>query len=563
MDILNILTPSCFLSKIDWTLAFNHIGICEEDRRYLCFRWKSRYFQFCCHPNGQSNAPYVINYLCRPIIKYLSSLSINLNLYIDNSHLYSRSFTDMERSIDITLDIFHRAGFTINYKKSVLAPVQKITFLGFDIDTVEFSVAVSKRKRYDLFQLVNSICQHPRRKVSIRFLAKIIGKIIATFPASDHAPLHYRALDRFKVRMLVHYNQKWTQKVMLSYSCIKQLTWWRDNVQTDKMKHSLYTRNPTLHLYVDSSGEAWGSVLGSRVMKSVFSEEQKQLHINTKELLAVYYGINSHLDTLKGQCFVVFSDNSTTVSILKKKSSADKLRDRIVGRIFDLIFEYNMSIRVSWLSSAQNFLADKASRSAVKNPLIEWSCHKDTISFIKNLPQFQANIDLFASHLNNILPVFASFTPCPGSIMTDCFNLNWDNYVGFIHCAPRLIPKCLHHIDQNQVKLIQGIFPVRPTANWWVPLVSHLKLPPVLLPKNTANKLFLPWDKSIRHPLARKMRMCFMTLCANCYVDTNFLKELQSMLQKMVGTPVLQQEWVPLPADGCSSPRKRKFRDLT
>ena len=262
------------------------------------------------------------------------------------------------------------------------------------------------------------------------------------------------------------------------------------------MKKSLHVRSPTFHLYVDSSGESWGAVLGSSEVKSVFSESQKNLHINTKELLAVLYGISSHLHILRSSSFVLYSDNTMVVSTLKKKSSSDKLRDRITARIFSLIFDHNMEMHISWIASAQN-PSDKLSRTAVKNYFTEWSCSPDTVHFIKNIPGFCANIDLFASHLNNILPKFCSWKLLPGSFMTDCFNLDWSKYIGFLHSPPRLTGRCLKHINENKVKLVQGIFIVRPSANWWVPLMLHVKSAPVLLPKDTVKKLFLPWDRSI------------------------------------------------------------------
>ena len=296
-------------------------------------------------------------------------------------------------------------------------------------------------------------------KSQLGILENIFGKIVAMFPASDHAQLHYRALDQFKVRMLILHKSKWTRKVTLSPSALKQLRWWRDNVQMDKMERSLYLHPPEVHLYVDSCDEAWGSVLEGKEIKSVFSHEQQLLHINTKELLAVYYGILSHIAVLTGRSFVVYSDNVTTVSTLKKKSSANKMRDHIVGRIFQLVLDHNMFLHTSWISGDSNGLADMASHTAIKSCASEWSCHPDTIKFLKNLLEFEANIDFFSTHLNNILPVLASLCPCPGSIMTDCFNLDWDKYIGFIHCPPKLIPRCLHQIEANRVRKVQGIFP--------------------------------------------------------------------------------------------------------
>ena len=230
-----------------------------------------------------------------------------------------------------------------------------------------------------------------------------------------------------------------------------------------------------------------------------------------------------------------------------------------MGKIYQLVFEHDMDILCSFIKGSENIQADVASRSIVMtNKVTEFSCHKDTVKFIKSIPEFACTIDLFSSHLNNIVPTFASFVPCPGAIITDCFNLCWADYVGFLHPPPRLIPRCLQKIEQDKVKLIQGIFPVRPSAPWWVNLMLHMKSRPVLLPKNTAKKLHLPWDSSIRHPLWRSMRLFFVSLSASCYENTKFQEELPSILQSLLGETLPPKRCAPPLDAGLNLLKKRK-----
>ena len=468
----------------------------------------------------------------------------------------------MKKNIELTLQIFKQSGFTVNRKKSVLKPVQQLSFLGFDINTVKYTVSVTKQKRSDLLDIIMTVLKNPQKKITIRLLAKIVGKIVAMFPASLHARLNYRILDRFKVKALLCNKQRWTAKVKLPPNCIKQLTWWKSNVFSDKLTKSLHTADPKHHLYCDASGKSWGAVLNKVEAKAHFSDEQRKLSINTKELLAVLYGLQSHVTKLRNDCTLIYSDNFTTVSTIRCMSSADKLRDKIVGRIYQLCFDNNIEIKITYIKGKNNFLADKASRSVISNEITEFSCHPDTVKFIKNRPEFICNIDMFSSHLNNILPTFASWYPCPGSIMTDCFNLNWSNWIPFLHPPCRLISKTLRKLDRDRVQIAQGIFPIRPSAAWWTNLVLHMKSPPILLPKNTARKLFIPWDKTIRHPLWRKMRMCFVSLCATCFVDQTCQKDLQITLHNMLGVTQQRNISQQIVNVGYHSQRKRKLADM-
>ena len=115
------------------------------------------------------------------------------------------------------------------------------------------------------------------------------------------------------------------------------------------MECSLHTSPVQKHLYCDSSSPAWGSYIDGLEAKDCFTEKQLHLSINTKELLAVLYGIMSHIKHLHGKHVLVYSDNFITVSTLKKCNSSDKLRDRIVGKIFNIVFENNITLSTSFI----------------------------------------------------------------------------------------------------------------------------------------------------------------------------------------------------------------------
>ena len=139
--------------------------------------------------------------------------------------------------------------------------------------------------------------------------------------------------------------------------------------------------------------------------------------------------------------------------LFKKRNSSDKLRDRIVGKIYSLIFNNNMTLSVSFIKGKNNYFADSTSRSVVKNIHTEWSLGSDTVSLLKTKYGLQPDIDLFASHLNNIVPKFCSWYPCPGTFLVDCFNLDWSKFNCFMFPPFRLVSTCLWKIEQDKAKM--------------------------------------------------------------------------------------------------------------
>ena len=63
--------------------------------------------------------------------------------------------------------------------------------------------------------------------LSIRFVARVIGKIVSSLPGSEYGKLHYRNLERDKIRALGDYDGK----MQLSVLAKEDSLWWFENVQ--------------------------------------------------------------------------------------------------------------------------------------------------------------------------------------------------------------------------------------------------------------------------------------------------------------------------------------------
>ena len=97
-------------------------------------------------------------------------------------------------------DTLESLGFSINTEKSVLLPSQRNVFFGFFIDSVKFLVYLTDDKVFKIFNLAKFLLQ--KEVVIVRNLASFIGLIINAFSAILEAPLHYRCLERDKLKGL-------------------------------------------------------------------------------------------------------------------------------------------------------------------------------------------------------------------------------------------------------------------------------------------------------------------------------------------------------------------------
>ena len=217
-NVITLLRPNMVLTSLDISSAFSHLYVLPCHQPYLIFKWKDHYYQFICLPQGATCSPRIFVRVTSPIMKFKRRRLVTIVIYIDDTLLIVNTIAEMKHNLQLTIDTLTKAGFLINFHKSQLELTTCIEFLGFILDTVQFTRSLSSRKLHSLERLILHavVC----RKVTIHKLSRIIGKIVATFPCCEKAPLHYRVLDRFKVRMLKLKHNRWPTVIHLNNSSL-------------------------------------------------------------------------------------------------------------------------------------------------------------------------------------------------------------------------------------------------------------------------------------------------------------------------------------------------------
>ena len=146
-------------------------------------------------------------------------------------------------------------------------------FLGFILDSLAFTIAITPEKRQELANFIEGVLQKPNKKITIRFLAKIIGRMVSFFPASDKAKLHYRTLERFESKM-IHYHKSWKTLTRLDKNCLEELKWWQTYLKHDIVK-SLRVRKITQILYTDASSAGFGGSWNGEEIQGLFTKKTK------------------------------------------------------------------------------------------------------------------------------------------------------------------------------------------------------------------------------------------------------------------------------------------------
>jgi hypothetical protein len=128
------------------------------------------------------------------------------------------------------------------------------------------------------------------KKWTIRELAQVIGQLIACFPGVLWGPLYYRKLEEEK-KLALTKNKGNFDAVMtfLSHEAKQELRWWYLNIETSSKP--LQVKEPDFVVQTDASMNGFGGSCGGFSTNGRWTTEERGMHINVLELLAIEYRV--------------------------------------------------------------------------------------------------------------------------------------------------------------------------------------------------------------------------------------------------------------------------------
>ena len=122
-------------------------------------------------------------------------------MYLDDSWQMALTYEECEYVTALVYNTMVYCGFLPHPVKSILQPTQVIETLGFMINSITMTVTISPTKMKHTRDLCLALLKV--KSCTIRHLCKVIGKLIAVFPACPLGKLHYRNIERCKLRALI------------------------------------------------------------------------------------------------------------------------------------------------------------------------------------------------------------------------------------------------------------------------------------------------------------------------------------------------------------------------
>ena len=497
------MTKDCYMASLDLKNAYHTVPIDSSHTKFLKFQFKDKTYEFLTLPQGYRDSPRIFTKILKPVLAFLRSKGLLSSVYIDDFFLLGLTFEECQFNVHTTKTLLLSLGFDLS-DKSVMTPVNILPHLGFLLDssTMRVSLEVSKREQVLL------VCQKTllNRRLSIRGLAKLIGTLVACFPAVEYGALFYRELELLKIISLSRNNYNFKSQVVLTSKAKDEILWWmREGLFSGK---AISHGNPDFVLKSDSSGYGWGATMNGRQTQGLWSHIEADLNINVKELKAAMLGLFSLAKDVKSCHIQIQLDNVTAVSYINHMGGTHSVLCNELTK--ELILW--CKTRDIWLSAAHiagkdNVEADALSRKIKSNT--EWMLNASQFDSLCEL-YGKPHIDLFANRSNHRLPLYMSRLPDPNAIAIDAFLHPWLDYV-YIFCPFIMIPRVLKKLLEDKTKKALVIAPYWPVAAWFPRILQMCIAPPLHL---TMSKtlLQLPSDMKAVHPLYPKLKMAAFLL---------------------------------------------------
>ncbi|KAK0422454.1 hypothetical protein QR680_007581 [Steinernema hermaphroditum] len=402
--------------------------------------------------------------LFRPLLEHWRLDGIRCALYLDDGLIFAPTYELCKSHVDRVRRDLESAGVVTSDEKCIWEPVQRLTWLGYDINLGLSGVSISEKRIVRLLDKIDVVLRKASpSKLDRMQLAGSLASIGYVFGPA--AQLKARSLHAVLVDMT---NFSKRAPGALSEGERADLEWWKTNIRTRNwrpFRRLLSARRIATDASATGAGVVIWNADGSTSRSGInFTPEDCTESSTFREVAAVLFGLRVFAEELADSQILVQIDNQSAVGVIEKGSPIPKLQ-LLASQIFDLAETLGSEIHPVWVPREYNVLADEASRLLDRD---DWGIRPEF--FVICCQHWgDPTIDLFANNRNALCSRYLSRYPDIGSEGVDAFASSWENEFAWAVPPPNLIPRTVLQLLACNGKAILGI-------PWWP---SHMFFPSV------------------------------------------------------------------------------------
>ncbi len=368
--MIKCIQPQDWFAAIDLKDAYFQVLILPRHRPFLRFVFEGRAWQYRVLPFGLSLSPRVFTKVVEGALTPLREVGVRILNYLDDWLILAQSREQLGDHRDLVLRHLNQLGLRVNWEKSKLSPVQRISFLGVELDSVSMTALSSFRGR---------------NVIPLKQFQRLLGHMASAAAVTPLGLLHMRPLQHWLHSRVPRWAWRHgTLRVGISQQCRRSLSPWTDlaflraGVPLEQVsRHTVVT--------TDASSTGWGATCNGQAASGLWTGRRLLWHINCLELWAVHLALRQFRPLLLGKHVLVRTDNSAAVSYINRLGGIRSHRMSQLARHL-LLWSHTQfkSLRAVHIPGQPNRAADALSRQLTFPG--EWRLHPETIRLIWSPP---------------------------------------------------------------------------------------------------------------------------------------------------------------------------------
>lgn len=351
--------PGSTFVKLDLEAAFRQIPVRPEDWHLLGFTWEGKYYFDTVLAFGLRSAPYIFNLFAEGLHWIMQRhLPARIRHYLDD-FLTTFSPTLPPATVNAALDwsllLGQQLGLSFQDSK-VLGPATTIEYLGITLDSVAMEARLPPDK-HDFLR--ETLCAWRQKShCTLRELQEISGFLQFTSQVIPLSRAFLRNLYTFASTFRSHNSRR-----RIISAVHRDLDWWSAVCNTWNGIRLLTPRRPVLHVFTDASGtKGIGGTFASSWFATRIPRRYRKHDIQFKELFAVLHAVLCWGDHFRAYHVIFHIDNQAVCAAVASLTNRSPPVMQILRSFLELACRLDFSFSSSWLSSADNAIADAASR---------------------------------------------------------------------------------------------------------------------------------------------------------------------------------------------------------
>ncbi|XDV31006.1 hypothetical protein PO909_033783 [Leuciscus waleckii] len=225
--IFECIRPQDWFAAIDLKDAYFHVSILPRHRPFLRFVFKGRAYQYKVLPFRLALSPRVFTKVTEGALVAMREQGVRILNYLDDWLILAHSRDQLCEHRDLVLRHLSQLGLQVNWEKSKLAPVQRISFLGMELDSVTQTARLTEQRAQSVLNSLNTF--KGRTAVPLKFFQRLLGHMAAAAAVTLLGLFHMRPLQHWVhgrvPRWAWHHG---THRVAITSECRQTFSPWSD-----------------------------------------------------------------------------------------------------------------------------------------------------------------------------------------------------------------------------------------------------------------------------------------------------------------------------------------------